>query len=179
MKPSTRADIITRRTYNRPINYDETIFETWEETIDRVISHQRWLWERALTHKELPDMPLHDVTEDILEWVNLDDKQELELETLRQIFLDRKALPSGRQLWLGGTDVSKTREASQFNCSFACVETIYDIVDIFWLLLQGCGIGAAPIKGTLTGFRKPIPNIKKLNLLLDIMGLNIVLHPKS
>ena len=58
MHPSTRAQIITRRTYNRPKNEEGTIFETWEETIDRVMSHQRWLWERALTHKTMPEMPL-------------------------------------------------------------------------------------------------------------------------
>ena len=44
---STRAQIITRRTYNRPLNKEGTEFETWEQTIGRVISHQKWLWERA------------------------------------------------------------------------------------------------------------------------------------
>mgnify|MGYP001814216206 FL=1 len=51
MQPSTRAEIVTRRTYNRPLDHDETKFETWEQTVDRVIEHQKWLWERALTHK--------------------------------------------------------------------------------------------------------------------------------
>jgi adenosylcobalamin-dependent ribonucleoside-triphosphate reductase len=160
MKPSIRAEIVTRRTYNRPIDYDNTIFESWDETIDRVISHQKWLWERALTHKILPDMPLHDITEDILEWVYLDHEQEFELEILREIFLNREALPSGRTLWLGGTDVSKTREASQFNCAHTEIETVYDFVDIFWLLLQGCGVGFTPKVGTLTGFRRSIPKIE-------------------
>jgi ribonucleoside-triphosphate reductase len=67
---------------------------------------------------------------------------------------------SGRTLWLGGTTVAKTREASQFNCSFTNVETIYDVVDCLWLLLQGCGVGFKPIVGTLNGFSKPIRNIK-------------------
>lgn len=134
---SIRADVVTRRTYNRPINIDATKYESWEQTIDRVISHQRWLWERALTHKEIPDMPLHDVTRDLLEWVHLDKDQELELEKLRELMIERKALPSGRTLWLGGTDISKRREASQFNCAHTVVETVYDVVDIFWLLLQG------------------------------------------
>ena len=80
MSVSTRAEIITRRTYNRPIDYEETKFESWEETVDRVIQHQRWLWERALTHKALPDMPLHDISDDILEWVDLDNEQYAELE---------------------------------------------------------------------------------------------------
>lgn len=159
---SARGEIITRRTYCRPTNDAGTQFETWEMVIDRVIRHQRWLWERALTHNVLTNMPLHDVTEDLTEWVNLSSKQEYELEELRQLMLSRKALPSGRTLWLGGTDIAKTREASMFNCSHAVVETMYDVVDIFWLLLQGCGIGATPKVGTLNGFRKVIPNIKVL-----------------
>ena len=130
--PSTRAEIITRRTYNRPIDFEETRFETWDDTIDRVIGHQKWLWERALTHNVLKDMPLHDVTQDILEWVHLSDEQTIELEDLREVMLAREALPSGRTLWLGGTDVSKRREASQFNCAHLNVETVYDVVDALW-----------------------------------------------
>jgi ribonucleoside-triphosphate reductase len=79
-----------------------------------------------------------------------------ELEELRELMLDRKATVSGRTLWLGGTDVSKNREASQFNCSFGRVETVHDVVDGFWLLLQGCGVGFEPVVGTLNGFVKAV-----------------------
>ena len=74
--------------------------------------------------------------------------------------LERKASCSGRTLWLGGTDIARHREASQFNCSFTEVETIYDVVDVLWLLLQGCGVGAKPVVGTLTGFRRPIRTLE-------------------
>lgn len=134
---STRANILTRRTYNRPLNDEGTIFEDWIETVDRVIGHQQWLWERALTHKILPGMPLKDITQDMREWVKLKPKQMRELGELRELMLSRKALPSGRTLWLGGTEISRTRESSMFNCSHSIVETVYDIVDLFWLLLQG------------------------------------------
>ena len=43
--PSLRAQVITRRTYNRPL--EEGGFESWEQTVDRVIGHQAWLWNRA------------------------------------------------------------------------------------------------------------------------------------
>lgn len=141
-QPSTRANIITRRTYNRPLNAEETKFETWNQTVARVIDHQAWLWERAKGDKDLED----------IEWA--------ELYELEQLMLDRKVICSGRTLWLGGTEISKRREASQFNCSFTEVETVYDLVDILWLLLQGCGVGFKPVVGTLSGFRKPIKNIK-------------------
>lgn len=141
MTVSTRAQVITRRTYNRPTSEDGKHFESWEETIARVIDHQAWLWERALGRE-------------------LNDLEYAELYDLEQLMLDRKVLPSGRTLWLGGTNVAKTREASQFNCSFTNVETVYDVVDVLWLLLQGCGVGFKPIVGTLNGFSKPIKNIK-------------------
>jgi adenosylcobalamin-dependent ribonucleoside-triphosphate reductase len=140
-QPSTRAQIITRRTYNRPRNDTGTVFETWEQTVARVIDHQFWLWERAkgseLTVEELR-----------------------ELDTLERLMLERKVLMSGRSLWLGGTEISRTRESSMFNCSFTHVETVYDVVDCLWLLLQGCGVGFKMIRGTLNGFMKPIKDIE-------------------
>lgn len=138
---STRAKVITRRTYNRPKDDNGKVFETWYETVDRVIGHQQWLWERA-KGSELTDLEYS------------------ELYDLERLMLERKVLTSGRTLWLGGTNVAKTREASQFNCSFTEVETVYDVVDILWLLLQGCGVGFKPKVGTLNGFTKPIKNIE-------------------
>ena len=135
--PSTRARVVTRRTYNRPKDETGTVFETWEETVDRVIDHQRWLWERAKGDR-------------------LTNAEREELHELHQLMLDRKATVSGRTLWLGGTKIAKTREASQFNCSFGKQTTVHDVVDSFWLLLQGCGVGFEPVVGTLSGFTKPV-----------------------
>lgn len=134
---STRAQVITRRTYNRPKNDEGTIFESWKETVERVIGHQKFLWERAKTHKLMPEMPLHDIAPDLNEWVELNTEELKELAELEQLLLDRKVAVAGRTLWLGGTPISRSREASMFNCSFTNVETIWDAVDVFWLLLQG------------------------------------------
>ena len=117
-QPSTRAQVITRRTYNRPKSDDGKVFETWQETVARVVDHQQWLWQRSLG-RELRDVEFG------------------ELYDLEQLMLDRKISMSGRSLWLGGTTVAQHREASQFNCSFTHVETVYDCVDVLWLLLQG------------------------------------------
>jgi ribonucleoside-triphosphate reductase len=155
---STRADIITRRTYCRPLEDNE--FENWDDICQRVIMHQAWLWERALTYKEYPEMPLHDLSEDMREWIHLNEDQTDELTELYNLIYQRKIMPAGRTLWLGGTDIAKRREASMFNCAHTNIETVYDVVDAFWLLLQGCGVGFTPIVGTLTGFRKPIPEIE-------------------
>ena len=134
-----RAKVVARRTYSRP--KEDGTFETWEEICDRVIRHQNWLWERA---KGLP----------------LATSEINELEEFKQLMLDKKVTTSGRTLWLGGTEVAKTRESSQFNCSFTKVETVYDCVDVLWLLLQGCGVGFSPVVGTLNGFRSRIDSIE-------------------
>lgn len=159
-QPSIRAQIITRRTYCRPKNEEGTEFESWEEVVDRVISHQRWLWERALTHKSIPEMPLHDITEDMNEWIPLNRDQEEELKLLGQLIKDRKVSPAGRTLWLGGTAIGKKVELSQFNCCFVTVRTIHDMVDFFWGLLNGAGVTGLAEVGTLTGFRQKIPQLE-------------------
>ena len=141
--PSLRAQVITRRTYNRPL--EEGGFETWEQTVDRVIGHQAWLWSRAA-------YSMADKDPEFGTWS--------ELEELRTLMLERKVLTSGRTLWLGGTSVAKKREASQFNCSFTNIETVMDCVDALWLLLQGCGVGFRPVVGQLTGYSKRITDFE-------------------
>lgn len=147
--PSLRAQLITRRTYNRPLDETGLNFESWDETIDRVINHQRWLWTRANPN------------------VNYGQMND-ELDELRTLMSDRKVLMSGRSLWLGGTPVSRTRESSMFNCSFTSVESVMDVVDCLWLLLQGCGVGFRPVVGSLTGFQKPIKSIEVIRSTLTL-----------
>lgn len=137
MTLSTRAQVVTRRTYNRPLNDEGTVFETWPQTVKRVIDHQRFLWERAKTYKLMPEMPLHDITPDLKEWVTLNEHEVAELQELETLLINRQVAVAGRTLWLGGTPIARTREASMFNCAFTNVETIWDMVDVFWLLLQG------------------------------------------
>jgi len=158
--PSVRAQVVTRRTYNRPLDDQGSIFETWEQTVDRVISHQRWLWERAKGRVKTVEYgnKFTGEVQQRQEFVpgKLTAREELELDELRQLMLARKAVTAGRTLWLGGTEIAKRREASMFNCSFARVETVNDVVDGFWNLLQGCGVGFEPVVGTLSGFTKPV-----------------------
>ncbi len=138
---SFRSNFLIRRTYNRPLNEQGTVFETFEQTVERVIGHQAWLWERAQKRH--------------LDWA-----QAAELDELRQLMLERKVLTSGRTLWLGGTEVAQRREASQFNCAFTEIESVYDVVDALWLLMQGCGVGFKPVVGQLTGFKVRINDIQ-------------------
>ena len=133
LAPSARAQLLTRRSYNRNLDEEGKVFETWADTVDRSISHQRWLWETAQGEDLIPD-------------------QVEELERLRVIMLRRRSVLAGRTLWLGGTELVKRRQASMFNCAFSTVRSVHDVVDIFWLLLQGCGTGFLPTNGVLSGF---------------------------
>lgn len=142
---SARALAVYQRTYSRP--KPEGGAETFEETVDRVIEHQSWLWARALG---LERVDAGNAGVDRLE----------ELGALRKLMLERKALPSGRTMWLGGTEIAKTRELSQFACSGSIVKTVYDVVDQAWLLLNGCGIGVKPEMGVLNGFAQPIRSVE-------------------
>lgn len=134
---AVRASIITRRTYNRPLDDEGAAYETWPQTVSRVVDHQRWLWERAVGRR-------------------LASEEEAELAELHMLVLARKSMPSGRTLWMGGTETVRRREASNFNCSGAKVHTVHDTVDIFWLLLQGCGTGFKLEKAPFSGFARKV-----------------------
>lgn len=140
---SPRARIVERRTYLRPLNEDGTRFETPDDMKDRVISHQRWLWENQIKR-------------------SLNVTEEAELTELRDL-LDRSlATMSGRVKWMGGTDLVKERSSAAFNCSFTKVENPADLVDVMWLLLQGCGVGFKPMPGLLEGFN---PAVKEIEII--------------
>lgn len=139
-KPSIRAQFIERRTYLRPLDEDGSEFETPEQGRARVIGHQRWLWERQLGR------PLNKAEND-------------ELWELDYFIQAKKMSASGRVKWMGGTEIIKERASAAFNCSFTVVNTPADVVDVFWLLLQGCGVGFRPKPGLLCGLPDTVERI--------------------
>lgn len=141
VRMSARAMITERRTYLRPKNEDGTVFETSAEMLDRVISHQRWLWENQVKRK-------------------LRQHEEAELSELLTLMQASKVSMSGRVKWMGGTDLVKERSSAAFNCSFTTVKNPADLVDVFWLLLQGCGVGFKPITGLMTGAAETLKNVQ-------------------
>lgn len=108
VQPSTRAQIVTARTYLRPLDEQETVFETPAQAIERIISHQRWLWQRAKGGmRKWGDN----------EWVlgHLLPHEEDELTEFKQLLSELKVTVSGRTRWLGGTEICKRRESTMFN----------------------------------------------------------------
>lgn len=140
-RKSARAAITERRTYLRPLNEEGTIFETPDDMLNRVTEHQRWLWERQV------DRALNEDEAD-------------ELVELRDLMAQSKISMSGRVKWMGNTDIVKERSSAAFNCSFTKVSSPADLVDVFWLLLQGCGVGFKPEVGLLSGFATSVVSVE-------------------
>lgn len=141
--PSARAQAVTIRTYCRPLDEAGSRFETWENVIQRSqYDHHKTLWLNAMERDRLTS------------------SQEQELLELKELGLDRSATVSGRTLWLGGTPYAYERACCQFNCSAKTVRTVYDVVDVAWLLMNGSGVGFKPQVGTLHGFLKPIETVR-------------------
>ncbi|QEE37962.1 MULTISPECIES: ribonucleoside-triphosphate reductase, adenosylcobalamin-dependent [unclassified Methylobacterium] len=138
--PSVRAQFVHRRTYLRPLNEEGDLFETPDQAMDRVVGHQRWLWETQLQRA-------------------LNEDEEDELHELRGLMEAKRASVSGRVKWMGGTALVRERAAGAFNCSFSVAYTPADLVDIFWLLLNGCGVGFKPVTGLLSGFPSSLTKV--------------------
>jgi hypothetical protein len=124
---SIRARFTERRTYLRPLNDEGTVFETPAVAMDRVMGHQRYLWEQALGR-------------------GLNIAEHMELVDLRSLMEHKLVSTSGRVKWMGGTEIVKKRASGAFNCSFSIAETPADLTDIFWLLLQGCFVRGTKVK---------------------------------
>ncbi len=136
---SVRSEILIRRTYSR--QKEDGSYESWDDIVNRTLIHQRWLWERAKGSKLTTD-------------------EQAELVELGMLMRDFKCSVAGRTLWLGGTEMARRREASQFNCAFSFEENVSDSVNAFWLLLQGCGKGFKTKMGCLNGFSTYIPQVE-------------------
>jgi ribonucleotide reductase alpha subunit len=70
-----------------------------------------------------------------------EEERVIEAEKLFETIYKMRAFPAGRTLWVGGTEHSKTHGQSQFNCSFANINSLDDLHDIVILLMNGVGVG--------------------------------------
>lgn len=101
------------RTYSRFIESEQRR-EYWWETVKRVVEYNCNLVEGVSNE---------------------------EAEKLFDNIFSLRQFPSGRSLWVGGTESSRKFPMSNFNCSFTTIESIDDICDVFYLMLLGTGVG--------------------------------------
>jgi len=135
---TTRARATDARTYLRPLGEDTPQLESRADMVRRATyDHHARLFEQ----EGLEPLPG-------------------ELAELEGLSLAGRAAVAGRTQWLGGTPYAYSRACCNFNCSFADVATVYDLVDVGWLLLNGCGVGFKARTGTLHGYTRPVPELQ-------------------
>lgn len=126
------GEFVYYRTYSRWLN-DKGRREYWHETVKRAIEYNM-----ALGYKHMRDIGYK---------INLKEMKD-ETEKLFKNIYETKQFPSGRTLWLGNANekVNKDFVLGNFNCSFLNITKWDDLVDLFYLLMVGCGVGLKSTK---------------------------------
>lgn len=71
----------------------------------------------------------------------VDNTSQAEAELLYDNIFNLRQFPSGRSLWVGGTESARKFPISNFNCSGLVVDSIDDIAEVFYLMMLGTGVG--------------------------------------
>ncbi len=119
------GELVFLRTYSRYLE-DKKRRETWLETVLRTTEYNVSL---GIIHKEQNGIPV-DLAKDIKE-----------AQVLFDNMYHLKTFTSGRTLYMGGTEIVKQYPLSNYNCSFTNIECMRDLVDVFYLLMVGSGVG--------------------------------------
>ncbi len=119
------GEFVYLRTYSRYLE-DRKRRETWYETVLRTVRYNVGL---GVDHKEK-----HGIA------VNLEEEKK-EAKLFFEELFHLRTFPSGRTLYMGGTEIVKNYPLSNYNCSFTNIEKMSDLVDVFYLLMVGSGVG--------------------------------------
>lgn len=109
--------------------------ETWEETVDRVISffHRELAKTAKLEYKttggDVVHNPLNQTEVTTLEWVEL-----------RNAILNMEALPSMRVMQMAGPALERCH-VGVYNCAFTGIRELRDFAEILYVMMQGTGQG--------------------------------------
>lgn len=136
------------RTYSRPIP-EENRREYWWETVARVIDFSAELEYRALKNRG-----------------TVSDYDIRELKSTAEIMYDMmfnlKLFPSGRTLWVGGTETSYSNPISNFNCSFMTIDNLKKFSEMLLVLMLGTGVG-------LSVESKYVSKLPKVNTNIEVI----------
>lgn len=119
------GEFVYLRTYSRYLE-DKRRRETWYETVLRTVSYNVGL---GVDYKKKHGIP-----------VNMEEEKK-EAERFFDELFHLRTFPSGRTLYMGGTEIVKQYPLSNYNCSFTDIERMDDLVDVFYLLMVGSGVG--------------------------------------
>jgi len=122
---SSIGEFVYLRTYSRYLEQDKRR-ENWFETVQRTVEYNISL---GIEHRQKHGIP-----------VELEKERE-EAEQLFDNLFHLRTFTSGRTLYMGGTEIVKEYPLSNYNCCFTLIETMEDFVDVFYLLMLGCGVG--------------------------------------
>ncbi len=122
---SPLGEFVYLRTYSRYLE-EKKRRENWFETVLRTTEYNIGL---GIEYKKKMGLPM-------------DPEQERkEAEALFDHLFHLRTFTSGRTLYMGGTEVVKQYPLSNYNCSFTNIESLKDLVDVFYLLMVGSGVG--------------------------------------
>ena len=119
------GEFVYLRTYSRYLE-DKKRRENWFETVYRTTNYNIELGTEFKKKHNLP-----------IDW----DKEAAEAKRLFDHLYELRTFPSGRTLFMGGTEVVKQYPLSNYNCAFTDIVAMKDLVDVFYLLMLGSGVG--------------------------------------
>ncbi|MGB4659361.1 MAG: hypothetical protein WBI07_09280 [Mobilitalea sp.] len=119
------GEFVFLRTYSRYLD-DKKRREFWPEAVKRATEYNIRL---GIEFKKRQSLPIDEKEE------------EKEARLLFDNLFNLRTFPSGRTLYMGGTEVVKHYPLSNYNCAFTNIENLMDFVDVFYLLMVGSGVG--------------------------------------
>lgn len=119
------GEFVYLRTYSRYLE-DKKRRENWFETVLRTSLYNI---ELGTEFRKIHNLPI--------DW----EKEKKEAQLLYDNLYHLRTFTSGRTLYMGGTEVVKQYPLSNYNCAFTNIETMKDLVDVFYLLMLGSGVG--------------------------------------
>lgn len=102
--------------------------ETWKETVRRSVEYNHQL---AIKHFKKIGYPHHI------------DELKQEAEQFFDAMFHLEQFLSGRTMWVGGVEngIAEKHPLANYNCSFTTITKWKDLVELFYLLLVGVGVG--------------------------------------
>lgn len=119
------GEFVYLRTYSRYLE-DKKRRENWFETVLRTTKYNIGLGIKYKLNNGL-DVDM--------------EEEKREAEFLFDNLFNLRTFTSGRTLYMGGTEIVEEYPLSNYNCAFTNIDKMQDLVDVFYLLMVGSGVG--------------------------------------